>query len=129
MPPDNADVRVTRRGSPRFWAEHIAARLRLTFDPQRPTVEEGLRRVGQACIAVRDTHGTDHKNPLSFFEVKQRIEESLRAHAGRLVVVPLPNIRHVLYGRDVGYVVERIRCDAATEAISATEIRREMLKV
>ena len=25
-------------------------------------VEEGLRRVGQVCIAVRDTHGIDEKN-------------------------------------------------------------------
>jgi cytidyltransferase-like protein len=32
-------------------------------------VEEGLRRVGQVCIAVRDTHGIDKTNPLPFFAV------------------------------------------------------------
>jgi hypothetical protein len=31
----------------------------------------------------------------------------------------------VLYGRDVGYVVERIILDDATEAISATETRKQ----
>jgi hypothetical protein len=76
------------------------------------------------CIAVRDTHGIDASNPLPFFAVKQRIEAALSAHAGRFVVVPLPNITHVLYGRDVGYTVERIILDEATEAISATQVRR-----
>ena len=40
------------------------------------------------------------------------------------VVVPLPNITNVFYGRDVGYTVERIVLDETTEAISATQVRR-----
>src|SRR5208282_2848427 len=108
-------------------------------DPQKPTalfigryqpfhrghqrlIEEGLRRVGQVCIAVRDTHGLDGKNPLPFFAVKQRIESALSADAGRFVVVALPNITNVFYGRDVGYTVERIVLDETTEAISATKV-------
>jgi hypothetical protein len=87
-------------------------------------IEEGLRRVGQVCIAVRDTHGIDNTNPLPFFAVKQRIEAALSAHAGRFVVVPVPNITHVFYGRDVGYVVERIVLDDKVDAISATQLRR-----
>ena len=87
-------------------------------------IEEGLRRVGQVCIAIRDTHGIDEKNPLPFFAVKQRIEAALSAYAGRFVVVPLPNITNVFYGRDVGYTIERIVLDEATEAISATKVRR-----
>jgi Adenylylsulphate kinase/Cytidylyltransferase-like len=142
--PETFDVRVTADGSVRHWAERIAAQLRPTFDPQLPTalfvgryqpfhdghrhlVEEGIRRVGQACVAVRNTHGSDASNPLSFFEVKQRIEVSLAHHAGRFIVVAVPNITHVLYGRDVGYVVERIELGPSLEAISATEIRREIL--
>jgi len=74
-----------------------------TFDPQAPTamfigryqpfhdghkklIEEGLRRVGQACIAVRDTHGTDAKNPLPFHAVKARIESALWQHRGGGIV-------------------------------------------
>jgi hypothetical protein len=86
-------------------------------------IEEGLRRVGQVCIAVRDTHGIGDSNPLPFFAVKQRIEAALSAYAGQFVVVPLPNITHVFYGRDVGYNVERLILDDATESISATQIR------
>jgi hypothetical protein len=40
------------------------------------------------------------------------------------VIVPLPNITHVFYGREVGYVVERIVLDDVTEAISATQARK-----
>jgi cytidyltransferase-like protein len=140
VPPGHFDLRVSAEGAPQYWAEQALARLRPAFDPQKPTalfvgryqpfhpghqrlIEEGLRRVGQVCIAVRDTHGIDASNPLPFFAVKQRIEAALSAHAGRFVVVPLPNITHVLYGRDVGYTVERIILDEATEAISGTHVR------
>ncbi len=139
--PDKFDLRVGAEGAPQFWAEQALARLRPSFDPQKPTalfigryqpfhpghqrlIEEGLRRVGQVCIAVRDTHGIDDKNPLPFFAVKQRIEAALSAHAGRFVIVPLPNITNVFYGRDVGYHVERIVLDEATEQISATATRQ-----
>ena len=138
--PERFDLRVTAQGAPEYWAEQALLRLRPAFDPQQPTalfigryqpfhaghqrlIEEGLRRVGQVCIAVRDTHGIDEKNPLPFFAVKQRIETALSAHAGRFVVVPLPNITNVLYGRDVGYTFERIELDATTETISATKLR------
>jgi hypothetical protein len=40
------------------------------------------------------------------------------------VVVPVPNIPDVFYGRDVGYNVERIMLDEANEAISATKLRK-----
>src|SRR5262245_57544339 len=138
--PARFDLRVAPEGTPQYWAEQALARLQPAFDPQKPTalflgryqpfhtghqrlIEEGLRRVGQVCIAVCDTHGIDPKNPLPFFAVKQRIEAALSAHAGRFVVVPVPNITHVFYGRDVGYVVERLILDNATESISATHLR------
>jgi cytidyltransferase-like protein len=138
--PEKFDLRVGPDGTAQYWAEQALALLRPAFDPQQPTalfigryqpfhgghqrlIEEGLRRVGQVCVAVRDTHGTDAKNPLPFFAVKQRIETALSAYTGRFVVVPLPNITNVFYGRDVGYAVERIVLDEETEAISATKIR------
>jgi cytidyltransferase-like protein len=140
VPPAGYDLRVKPEGTPQYWAEQALALLRPPFDPQKPTalfigryqpfhrghqtlIEEGLRRVGQVCIAVRNTHGIDAKNPLPFFAVKQRIETALSTYTGRFVVVPLPNITNVFYGRDVGYSVERIVLDEETEAISATQIR------
>ena len=142
VPPERCDLRVEPEGTPQYWAERVFRLLRPAFDPKRPTalfigrfqpfhgghqrlIEEGFKRVGQVCIAVRDTQDLDDKNPLSFFDVSRRIEAALRPHAGRFVIVPLPNITHVFYGRDVGYVVERIVLDDATEAISATEARKQ----
>ncbi len=138
--PQHFDLRVSAEGTPQFWAEKALALLRPPFDPQRPTalfvgryqpfhrghqrlIEEGLRRVGQVCIAVRNTHGIDAKNPLPYFAVKQRIETALAPYAGRFVIVPVPNITNVFYGRNVGYNVERIMLDEETEAISASKMR------
>ena len=142
-PPPRWDIRVKPEGAPAYWAEKVCEKLLPTFDPKAPTalflgryqpfheghkklIEEGLRRVGQVCIAVRDTHGTDAKNPLPFHAVKARIEAALWQHRGRILVVQVPNITNVLYGRDVGYTVERLVLDEATERISATRIRREL---
>jgi cytidyltransferase-like protein len=139
--PDRFDIRVTTNGTPQYWAEYSLMKVRPPFDPQKPTalfvgryqpfhtghqrlIEEGLRRVGQVCIAVRDTHGIDIRNPLPYFTVKQRIEATLSAYAGRFVVVALPNITNVFYGRDVGYAIERIVLDETIEEISATKMRQ-----
>jgi cytidyltransferase-like protein len=139
--PEYFGLRVTAEGSPQYWAEQALTHLRPPFDPQKPTalfigrfqpfhpghrqlIEEGLKRVGQVCIAVRDTHKIDSKNPLPFFAVKQRIQAALSAYDGRFVIVSLPNITDIFYGRDVGYNVERIVLDQATEAISASDIRK-----
>lgn len=85
--PGQFDLRVTSEGTPQYWAEQALIRLRPAFDPQKPTalfigryqpfhpghqrlIEEGLHRVGQVCIAVRDTHGIDAKNPLPLLRGK-----------------------------------------------------------
>jgi cytidyltransferase-like protein len=77
-PPATFDLRVEPNGTPQYWAERALALLRPAFDPQKPTalfigryqpfhsghqrlIEEGLRRVGQVCVAIRDTHSLDKK--------------------------------------------------------------------
>jgi hypothetical protein len=136
-------LRVAAEGSPEYWAEEVAKRVRPVFDTKRPTalfvgryqpfhdghralIIEGLRRVGQVCIAVRDTAGTDGNNPFDFEYVRARIEHALREFEGRFLVVPLPNITHIFYGRDVGYAVERIDLDRSLQAISASDLRRRL---
>ena len=44
----------------------------------------------------------------------------------RFVVVPLPNITNIFYGRDVGYSIEQINLDSAIQEISATDARRKL---
>src|SRR5206468_12865081 len=108
-PPARYDVRITAHGSAESWAEQICQKLVPTFDPKAPTalfigryqpfhkghqalIEEGLRRVGQVCIAVRETHGTDEKNPFDFHTVKQRIEVAMAAYRERVTIIRMPNI-------------------------------------
>jgi adenylylsulfate kinase len=143
VPPEHFDVRVTVEGAPEYWAEQIVKRVRPIFDPKQPTalfvgryqpfheghkalIVRGLERVGQACIAVRDTAGNDEKNPFTFEYVRARIEHALREYEGRFSVIQLPNITHIFYGRDVGYVIEQIELDGATQAVSATDMRRRL---
>lgn len=145
VPPRRYDVRVTAGGTPEYWADVIARQIQPIFDPKRPTalfvgrwqpfhsghkklIEEGLRRIGQVCIAVRDTHAQDENNPFSFEAVRDRIEKAMSEHVGRFVVVPLPNISTIFYGRDVGYAIERIELSKSYESISATEIRRKIIQ-
>lgn len=142
-PPVEVDLHVTAEGTPEAWAEKAMLLLRPVFDPKRPTalflgryqpfhdghkalVLEGLRRVGQVCIAVRDTAGTDASNPFGFEYVRARIEHAMREYEGRFHVITVPNITSIFYGRDVGYSIERIDLDAGLQAISATQVRRSI---
>jgi adenylylsulfate kinase len=143
--PSRYDLRVRAEGTPEYWAEEVAKRVRPVFDFKKPTalflgryqpfheghkslIVEGIRRVGQACVAVRDTGGTDQKNPFDFEYVKSRIEHGLREFEGRYTVMKVPNMTHIFYGRDVGYSVEKIDLDASTQMVSATAERKKLLQ-
>jgi hypothetical protein len=142
-PPAHVDLRVTADGTPEHWAEQATKFLRPVFDYKKPTalmlgryqpfhdahralIVEGIERVGQVCIAVRDTQGTDEKNPFSFEYVRARIEHGLRAYEGRFIVTLLPNITNIFYGRDVGYKIERVDLDQALQEVSATKERAKL---
>lgn len=137
------DVRVEPDGTPEYWAEQVAHLVRPSFDPKLPTalflgryqpfhdghralIAEGIERVGQAQIQVRDTGGTDAKNPFEFEYVRDRIETGLREFEGRFVIIQVPNITNIFYGRDVGYAIERIDLDATLQAVSATDVRNRI---
>jgi len=144
VPPVRYDLRVPAEGAPDYWVEQVAQKVRPIFNPKKPTalfvgryqpfhdghralIVEGLRRVGQVCIAVRDTAGTSEKNPFEFEYVRARIEHALREYEGRFVIIPLPNITNVLYGRQVGYAIERIDLGETIESISATKMRGRLV--
>lgn len=140
--PESANVVVTADGTAANWAHRIAGMLQPAFNPKAPTalfvgryqtfhaghralIEEGIKRVGQACIAVRDTQGTSDKDPLSYSEVEAGIRTGMRGLEGRYIVAPLPNITAILYGRDVGYTIDKIDLPETLTSISATAIRKE----
>ena len=83
---------------------------------------EAQKRTDQVVIGVRNTHGTSEKDPLPFADVKARILQDLPG----AFVVQMPNITNIVYGRDVGYKIEKIDLGAEIEAVSATDKRREL---
>jgi hypothetical protein len=85
---------------------------------------EAQKRTDQVMLGVRNTQGTSEKDPLSFDQVKFYIDKD--AAMKESMVVRLPNITNIVYGRDVGYKIEQIELGADIQAISATQKRKEM---
>ena len=125
------------------------------FDWKKPTVEmlgrwqpwhdghtelfrRALQKTGQVCIMYRDVAGADAgvegqgDNPFYFEEVRKRIIEELSGHGyeeGReFVVIRVPNIIDISYGRGVGYSFTEHDLGKDIHKISATKIRSEMRK-
>lgn len=80
--------------------------------------EAAEKRTPQVLVAVRDTHGTSEKDPLTYAQVEARIPHNF--------VMKVPNITNIVYGRDVGYKIEQVDLGADVHAISATQKRREL---
>lgn len=85
---------------------------------------EAQNRTPQVMVGVRNTYKTSSKDPLTFLEVKNYIKKEPEMKDS--MVIRLPNITNIVYGRDVGYKIEQVELDAATQAISATQKRKEM---
>ena len=143
VPPAEYDVRVTAEGTPLFWANKIKNIIQPAFDPKLPTafmlgryqpfhnghkalILEALNRVGEVCIAIRDTKGTDEKNPFDLDEVEGNIRTGMKGYESKFTIVRVPNITNIFYGRDVGYKIEQIDLDKTLQEISATKIRNEL---
>ncbi|CAB4145789.1 Adenylylsulphate kinase [uncultured Caudovirales phage] len=86
--------------------------------------QEAGKRTDQVMLGVRDTQGTSTKDPLGFEQVKQYIEKD--SFMSGAMVVKMPNITNIIYGRDVGYKIEQVGLDPEIEAISATQKRKEL---
>ena len=86
--------------------------------------EEAHKRTSQVLIGVRNTYGTSDKDPLKYDEVENYIRQDNPFKD--TMVLRLPNITNIVYGRDVGYKIEQVDLGAEIHAISATQKRKEM---
>jgi adenylylsulfate kinase len=86
--------------------------------------KEAGKRTDQVLLGVRNTYNTSEKDPLKFDEVKQYIAKD--EFMDGALVLRLPNITNIVYGRDVGYKIEQVNLGADIHAISATQKRKEM---
>lgn len=89
--------------------------------------KKALEKTGQVCLMVRDTEGIDEKNPFDYEQVKKGIEEKLLPeYKDKFIIIKVPNIVNISYGRDVGYAIEEIDLPEHIKQISATEIRNSL---
>ena len=125
------------------------------FDWQKPTVQmlgrwqpwhdghtalfkKALEITGQVCIMYRDVAGADagvegqDDNPFDFADVKKRIINGLAEHGYKedkdFVVIKVPNVVDISYGRGVGYTFTEHDLGEEIHKISATKIRADMRK-
>ena len=123
------------------------------FDWKKPTVEmlgrwqpwhdghtelfkRALAKTGQVCIMYRDVGGVhagvegQDDNPFQFEEVKKNIIAGLASYGfeegNEYVVIKVPNIIDISYGRGVGYTFTEHDLGENLHKISATNIRKNM---
>jgi cytidyltransferase-like protein len=96
-------------------------------DGHKELFSQALNLGKNICIMIRDTPVSE-KNPFTSEQVKQNIEEyySEGVKNGNVVVMVVPNITSINFGRGVGYdIIEHIPPTEIAD-ISATKIREQM---
>ena len=86
--------------------------------------DEAHKRTEQVLVGVRNTHGTSEKDPLTYKEVEYYIEKD--NFYKDTLIMRLPNITNIVYGRDVGYKIEQVELSKDIQSISATQKRKEL---
>ena len=118
----------------------------MMFDWKKPTVqllgrwqpwhsghtqlfEHALGITGQVVIQVRDVQGWED-NPFDYETVWHGIRDGLaaagHAYTENYIIMRVPNIVDISFGRDVGYSFTEHDLGAIIHDISATEIRAQM---
>jgi uncharacterized membrane protein len=93
----------------------------------RALFERAVAKTGQVCIMIRDCEGWHDSNPFKREEVENFIHQDLKEkYEGQYIIVFVPNITNITYGRNVGYKIENEVFDEDTHSISATNIRKSM---
>ena len=88
--------------------------------------DEAHKRTEQVLVGVRNTYKTSEKDPLPYDRVKKIIYDSSKNTGKDTLVLRLPNITNIVYGRDVGYKIEYINLPPEIQAISATQKRKDL---
>jgi nicotinamide mononucleotide adenylyltransferase len=127
--------------------------MKRRFDYSQPTVEmlgrfqpwhkghtelfrHALSITGQVCIMLRDVGGKEagvegqDDNPFPTAEIARMIRRSLREegfrHGREYIILRVPNIIDISYGRDVGYTFTEHDLGEEMHRISASEIRAKL---
>ena len=150
VPPEIYDFRITEQNAEK-WVPYVGRMIlnnlrRPVFDWQKETVqmlgrwqpwhaghralfERALAKTGQVCIMIRDCQGWNNSNPFAIEQVKNFIRKDLDPlYQGQYEIIVVPNIVEIVYGRDVGYRINKIELPDEIQQISGTKIREDMKK-
>lgn len=100
-------------------------------------IDSELNKGNNVIIALRDTDCyNNNNNPYTITErilmIKKVYTDAcvypVEARKARILIMAIPDLTDVAYGRKVGWGIKEIRLDKKTESISATKIRKGELK-
>jgi hypothetical protein len=74
-----------------------------------------------------DSHNINKKNPYTFNFVKKKILQELKEYKNKFIILKIPVVSSVVYGRKVGYKIKKINLPLDIEKISATKIRKKLI--
>ena len=90
--------------------------------------KKGLESSGQVIFLVMDSYGIKKKNPFKFSQVKKNILKKLKKYKNKFLIIKIPVVKEVIYGRKVGYKIKKIQAPKNITSISATNIRKNLFK-
>ena len=83
-----------------------------------------LKKNTQVTILVMDSFGINKKNPFKFPYVKKNIKKMLKEYESKYIIIKIPVVSEVVYGRKTGYKIRNVKLSKKIESISATKIRK-----
>jgi len=90
-------------------------------------IDQRLKEGKNVCIAVRDVEPNENQPWTAdeiIFNLQKRFTEEIKN--GKIMIMPIPDIESVNYGRGVGYEIIEHVPPQEVEKISATKIREQM---
>ena len=115
-PPEHYDIRITK------WITRPTVQLLGRYQPWHDGHTQLFKRVIKRLkivIMVRDTGEQYHNRDM----IKIKLGKEGYVYGEDYIIMDVPNIVNITYGRDVGYKIEQEKFSEEIESISATEIR------
>jgi len=109
------------------WRKKTAiyiGRFQPIHDGHLKIIIKAIKKNGQIAILVMDSYKINKKNPFTFNQVKKKIENKLSKYVNKYQIIKIPVVSEFIYGRKVGYKINKYKIGKKLEKISATKIRK-----
>ena len=114
------------------WKKKTAiyiGRFQPFHDGHKKLFLNALKKNNQVAILVMDSYKINKKNPFTFKTVKKNILRHLSKFKEKFIIIKIPVVSEVIYGRKVGYKIREVKVSKKIEKISATSIRKSIFKL